>query len=133
MAKRSDDPKTTPVPVRLDPVELACVRRIAEETGLTVSEVLRRCVRLLIMECKRRGAYDWLTSELTPRMLRQVIELAPNEGAVTQGRPIKKEGTLPNVTLISSHEDLDRHMPELRAAEEPPPMPGEKNRPPRTA
>ena len=59
--------KTKPIPVRLDRSDRAFVDDIASSKGVPQSEVLRRCVRLLGQEVKKRGPkWDWIEETSHP-------------------------------------------------------------------
>lgn len=47
--------KGTPIPVRFEDPDEAALALITGETGISKSEVIRRCVRFLAMEALRRN------------------------------------------------------------------------------
>lgn len=53
--------RASPIPTRFDKTDNEFIRYVAEKTGLSRSEVIRRCVRIMGLELARRGAgWDWV-------------------------------------------------------------------------
>lgn len=61
-AQKPDPEKTDPIPVRFSVEEDAELMRLKAETGLSKSELIRRCVRLLVRETKRRNDTTFIAS-----------------------------------------------------------------------
>jgi hypothetical protein len=65
--------KGRPIPAKFDPPEERLLRDLKRRTGLSVSEIIRRSVRLLGIEIARRGNgwIDFLIQDLSSRALEE--------------------------------------------------------------
>jgi hypothetical protein len=61
--------KGDPIPAKFDPPEERLLRDLKRRTGLSVSEIIRRSVRLLGIEIERRGSgwIDFLIQDLSTK------------------------------------------------------------------
>jgi hypothetical protein len=62
-------PKGNPIPVKFDYEEEQLIKSLSRSTGLSVSEIVRRAVRLLRYEMSKRSgaeALNFLITELAP-------------------------------------------------------------------
>jgi hypothetical protein len=56
-----------PIPVRFDEPEEKHIQTVAEQSGISKSEIIRRSVRLLRLEVARRGNIGFIVEELGPK------------------------------------------------------------------
>lgn len=67
------------IPAKFEPIEEALLRQINKDSGLSVSEIIRRSVRILYWEVQARGGDTKFIMDLCP------IEEEGDEAAATAG------------------------------------------------
>jgi len=84
--------KGNPIPTKFEPAEEEHLKWIAQRSGLSISEVVRRAVFLLNEEVKKRGGkVGWIVEELAPPVTIERLEQAAKDFTDAKAAAAKKK------------------------------------------
>lgn len=83
--------KSAPIPVRFEKEEAEAIAKIAEESGLTNAEVIRRAVRLFFQEAQSPDALGGMLARSTPSAFKAALAAGPLERATANIKARKKK------------------------------------------